>query len=230
MKLIILSLVCSVIQILSVFHQPVAAKCLANAEIDKRLHAFKKQLDGEEEFQAKRSLLAAAKRSQACRQRVIRALTTAMAQLNDHSASSEAYPLWHNGARLLADLRAVEALDLLIANLSFTDDFSISLSHYPAVGAVTTIGQAAIPKLELVLTKDSDPNIRKLAAYCIADIGGSRAKRALAKALPNEKNKCVNNFLRVSLDEMFANKSRPNHIPYGGGNGGWWGAFYCSTQ
>lgn len=229
MKLLILSLICSVIQILSVFHQPVAAKCLTNAEIDKRLLVFKKQLDGEDVFQAKRSLLAAAKRSQPCRQRVIRALTSAMAQLNDHSASSEAYPLWDNGARLLADLRAIEALDLLIANLGFNDDFTSSLSHYPAVGAVTTIGQAAIPKLEFVLTKDSDPNIRKLAAFCIADIGGSQARSVLAKALPNEKDKCLNNFLRISL-KMFANKTRPNHIPSDKENGEWWSAFYCPAE
>ena len=227
MKLIILSLVCSVIQILSVFHQPVAAKCLATTEIDKRLLVFKKKLAGEELYQAKRSLLAAARRSQACRQRVIRALTSAMAQLNDHSASSEAYPLWHNGARLLADLHAVEALDLLTANLGFTDDFTISLTHYPAMNAVITIGQAAIPKLELVLTKHSDPGIRKLAAFCIADIGGSRAKSVLAKALPNQKDKCLINFLRVSL-KMFANKTRPNHIP--SDNGEWWGAFYCPAE
>lgn len=227
MKLLILSLVCSVIQILSVFHQPVAAKCLANAEIDKRVLVFKARIGGEEAYQAKRSLLAAARSSQACRQRVIRALTSAMAQLNDHSASSEAYPLWHNGARLLSDLRAVEALDLLTANLGFTDDFTISLTHYPAMLAVTAIGQPAIPKLELVLTKDPDPGIRKLAAWCIADIGGSRARSVLAKALPKEKDKCLNNFLRISL-KMFANKTEPNHIP--SDNGEWWAAFYCPAE
>ncbi|HKR96043.1 MAG TPA: HEAT repeat domain-containing protein, partial [Candidatus Angelobacter sp.] len=113
------------------------------------------------------------------------------------------------------------------ANLGFTDNFTSSLTHYPAMGAVTMIGEAAIPKLELVLTKDAEPNIRRLAAWCISYIGGSRAKRALVKALPHENDPCLKKFLRISL-ELFANKKEPNHIP--SENGEWWSAFYCSTE
>jgi hypothetical protein len=137
----------------------------------------------------------------------------------------ERYPMWDNGARVLAELRAVEALDLLIANLGFTDDFSISMSHYPSVSAVIDIGAPALYKLELVLHQNPDPNMRKLATFCIALIGGAKARVALTKALSNETDKCLRTFLTLSL-EMFDNKVKPNHI-LREKDGRWYSAFYC---
>ncbi|HEY2961021.1 MAG TPA: hypothetical protein VGJ37_01295 [Pyrinomonadaceae bacterium] len=137
------------------------------------------------------------------------------------------YALWRHGADLLAKLRATEALDLLIANLTLTDGFSISLSHYPATVAVTSIGQSAIPKLQLVLGKNANPHMRKFAVFCIASIGGARAKGVLTNALPNETDRCVRRFIAVSL-EMFSNKVKPNQIPPDDGK--WFSAFYCLAE
>ena len=203
-----------------------AVQCVEESRLQDNLITLKKQVSDAESFKIRNYLHAAARRSAVCRQRVIRALMNAMDQ---PGTELERYPLWDNGARVLAELRAVEALDLLITNLGFTDDFSISMSHYPSVSAVIDIGLPALSKLEIVLNQNPNPNMRKLAAFCVAKIGGPRARSMLKKASSRESNECVNRFLRISL-EMFANKTRPNHIPYGKENSKWFGAFYCFTE
>lgn len=205
------------------------AQCLSDAELDKKLLIFKSQFAGPDLVEAKKLFLTHATRSQDCRQRVIQSLITAMGQHTSSSPDSETYTLWHNGATVLAELRADEALDLLIANLGLTDGLSTSLSHYPAVNAVTRIGQSAIPKLENLLAQDSDPNIRRLAVFCVASIGGSRARTALTNAVAKQSDQCTTRFMRISL-EMFANKTRPNHVPPGKENARWFSAFYCLDE
>ena len=123
--------------------------------------------------------------------------------------------------------QGAEALDLLIANIDFTDGFSttISESHFPALVAIVRIGQPAIPKLQAVLSNDSESDRRKFAAFCIAYMGGDHAKMALKTALPRETDTCVKRFLQISLT-AFNNKEKPNHIS-SALNGKWLGAFYC---
>src|SRR6185503_20598483 len=89
----------------------------------------------------------------------------------------ENYLLWQHGASLLADLKATEALELLIANIDLTDGWStsISQSHTPALVAILNIGTPAIPKLQIALNNDLVPHRRRLAALAIAHIGGRQA-------------------------------------------------------
>lgn len=131
------------------------------------------------------------------------------------------------GASLLGELKATEALDLLIANIDFTDGWSTKISeHYtPALVAILRIGQPGIPKLQTVLNNDSLAGRRQFAAFAIAYIGGGDAREALKSALPRETDPCVKGFLKVSL-EAFNNKERPNHVS-SALNGKWLSAFYC---
>jgi len=126
---------------------------------------------------------------------------------------------------MLADLKATEALDLLIANIDFTNGFESSLNDFPALVAILEIGAPAIPKLQIALKNDSVPHRRKFAALCIAYIGGDQARRALTNALPVETDPCVKKFLELSL-QAFDNKEKPNHIS-SALNGKWLAAFYC---
>lgn len=179
--------------------------------------------------QVKHSLLGNARRSPQCRKRVVSTLITAMDKANLGSLQDEGdFFLWRNGAELLADLPAFEALDFLIANLGRTDDLSISMSHYPAVVGVIRMGTVSIPKLQLVLEQNPERYMRKFAVFCIASIGGSAAKRVLTQALPGETDKCVSGFIRASLD-AFANKERPNQIS-ASENVQWSSAFYCRGE
>lgn len=208
-----------------------ANQCLGNVELDASVATFKSYLAGPELEKAEALLLERARTSPKCRGEVIQALITVMSSitpkdppLTELGVNQQTYYLWHNGANLLAKLQATEALDLLVANLLLTDGWSTSMSHYPAVAAVTTLGRPAIPKLEVVLLDNSQPSMRKFAVFCISSIGGAQARGVLSKALPKETDPCVNRFIRVSL-ELLGTKRQANSMSRVEGR--WISAFYC---
>jgi hypothetical protein len=137
--------------------------------------------------------------------------------------------LWLHGASLLADLRATEALDLLIAHIDLTDGWSASISesHFPALVAILRIGQPAIPKLQVALSSEPESSRRKFVAFCLAYIGGREARMALKGAQPRETDPCLKGFLEATL-KAFDNKAKPNHIS-SALNGKWLAAFYCHS-
>ena len=210
-----------------------ATQCLGNGEFDASVATFKSYLAGRELEKAEELLLQKASSSPKCRSEVIQALITAMSKitpkdppLTELGVNQDTYYLWQNGSDLFAKLQATEALDLLVANLALTDGWSTSLSHYPAVDAVTRIGSPAIPKLESVLHNNSQPYMRKFAIFCISSIGGPHAKSVLSKALPIESDPCVKRFISVSL-ELFDAKKADSMAP---GDGKWLSAFYCFRE
>jgi hypothetical protein len=206
------------------------AQCIPQSQLSKNLFILRSYLSGDELFKAKHSLMSIAKRSAECRTQVIQALITAMKQPGKDNGlggvDSETYALWDNGADLLGELQATEALDLLIANFGLTDGLSSSLGHYPALGPVITMGQLSIPKLQEVLSKNPEPFRRKFAVFCLASIGGRTAKNVLAKALSAETDPCVKKFISISL-AVFDNKTKPNQIT-AEENGRWYSYVYCS--
>ena len=202
-------------------------RCFHEAELNESIATLKQQ-GGEDLEKMSESLLTKARTDYGCRIEVIQALISSMAQATNPTANEyENFFLWLHGASLLADLRAIEALDLLIANIDFTDGWSASISesHLPALVAILKIGEPAIPKLQIVLSNSSDSHRRKFAAFCIAYIGGGQAKMALKSAQPRETDPCVKGLLQVSL-KAFDNKTKPNHIN-AALNGKWLAAFYC---
>jgi len=203
------------------------ARCSNGTELNKSLDALKLQ-GGDTIYKAAESLLTKARTVRGCRTQIVQALISRMALATDLTTNNyENYFLWLHGASLLAELNATEALDLLISNLNLSDGWSTSISesHLPALVAVLKIGLPAIPKLQIVLSSDSQAHRRNFAAFAIAYIGGTQARRALTNALPRETDPCVKNFLRISL-QAFDNKASPNHIS-SALNGKWLSAFYC---
>jgi hypothetical protein len=203
------------------------AQCFRDAELSERLATLKLQ-GGVEVAKVYESLLTKARTSSECRTELVYALIRVLQQANHvRTDPNDEFFLWQHGAGLLAELKATEALDLLVANIELSSGWSSSISpyHLPVLAAVLSIGLPAIPKLEIVLRNDSDPARRKFAALAIAYIGGSQARRALTGALQGETDSCVKNFLRVSL-QAFNNKTEPNHISPAL-NGKWLSAFYC---
>jgi hypothetical protein len=206
-----------------------SAPCFLDTELRESIATLKQQ-GGAEVATVSESLLTKARSANGCRIQVVQALIDSMAQATNPTANQyENFFLWLHGASLLADLKATEALDLLIANIDFTDGWSASISesHFPALVAILRIGQPAIRKLQNVVSNDSEPDRRKFAAFCLAYIGGGQAKMALKSALSRETDPCVKGFLEISL-KGFDNKTRPNHIT-SALNGKWLAAFYCRT-
>lgn len=201
-----------------------STRCFQRTEVIESLATLKRQPD-RDVGRVSESLLAKAKTSPECRSQLVQTLITAMGQASSTTNHPENYFLWRNGASLLADLKAIEALDLLIANIDLTDNFSIKLSDCPPMVAIRKFGAPAIPKLQIALTNDPVPHRRRFAAFAIADIGGSQARTALKSALPNETDSCTKELLRVSL-QAFNNKAKPNHIS-AALYSKWVSAFYC---
>jgi hypothetical protein len=206
------------------------AQCIPQTQLSKSLDTLRLNLSGEDLFKARQLLLENAKSSQDCRSQVVQAVMTALKQPGKDNGlggvDSETYALWHNGAELLGELRATEALDLLIANFGLTDGLSATLGHFPALAPIIAMGQPSIPKLQEIIDKNPEPFRRKFAVFCLASIGGTTAKRVLASALPGESDPCVKKFIGVTL-EVFDNKTKPNHIT-ADENGRWYSYVYCS--
>lgn len=206
-----------------------SASCFHDTELRESIATLKQQ-GGADVAKMSKSLLTKARSANGCRIQVIQALMSSMARARNPTTNQyENFFLWLHGSSLLADLQATEALDLLIANIDFTDGWSASISesHFPALVAILRIGQPAIPKLQNVLSNDSEPGRRKFAAFCLAYIGGGQAKVALKSSLSRETDPCVKGFLQVSL-KAFDNKTKPNHIS-SALNGKWLAAFYCRS-
>ena len=208
-----------------------ATQCLGNGELDASVATFTSYLAGPELAKAEGLLFGQARTSPECRGEVIQALITAMSIITPKDppfdgvgVNQQTYYLWQNGANLLAKLEATETLDLLVTNLGLTDGWSTSMSHYPAVAAVTRIGRPAIPKLEFVLHNNSQPSMRKLAVFCISSIGGAQARSVLSRALPKEVDPCVNTFIRLSLERLDTKRQANSMSPI---EGKWLSAFYC---
>ena len=150
---------------------------------------------------ARKTLLDIARKSEKGRTQVIKALMSNMNKPNLNLERDRSdYYLWREGADLLGELKATEALDLLISHLHLTDGFhSSSMVHQPAILGVRRMGSIAIPKLETVLQQSSNRDTRMAAAFCLTEIGGASALTALKRALDVESNQCVIRFINVSL-------------------------------
>lgn len=202
-------------------------RCFQGTELSESLTILKQQ-SGPELQKVTQSLFLKARSSTTCRTQIVQSLIRSMEQASRPlTDQNENYFLWQHGASLLANLKATEALDLLIANIDLTDGWSTSISesHSPAVVAIFNIGEPAIQKLQIAVINDPVPHRRRFAALAIAYIGGRQARLALTSALPTETEPCTKEFLRVSL-QAFDNKARPNHISTEL-NSKWLSTFYC---
>ena len=161
--------------------------------------------------QAIAKLLELANESPECREAVINAVVAAMNKA-DVENNYEALRLWLRGSGVLGELKAVETLDLLIAHLDRSEViFRASMAHAPVLSAVTNMGEAAVPKLAVVLKTNPNKHKRLAAAYCLLDIGGPEALDALKSAQTSDPEGCVRRYITLMLPDLdkTANSNRP---------------------
>ena len=187
------------------------AGCMTELEVSDALQLATS--DGTKEQQ---TIAAAPRKSAAqsaeCRKQLVMLLIAGLDKTDrDLLLNRSSFFLWHYGSKLLADLKAVEALDLLIANFDLHDGTPFPFDHHPALVAAANIGEEAIPALKSVLDGSGDDSTRRYAFFCLAQIGGKVAKQVLRDRFVSESNCCVNNCIRASL-EAFDNKTLPDHI------------------
>jgi len=200
--------------------------CLSKDEIAIVLQNFSSAKTSSEQEHIKNSLLENGKRSDVCRKRIIAAIMEAMDQPNvDLVRDRSSFYLWHYGTEVLGDLKAVEALDLLIKHLDLNDGTPFPMNHHPALVGVIRMGPVAIPKLNAVLSQSTDRYMRRYAVFCIASIGGPSARKVLEVALKLESDECGRSFLEASL-AAFRNPRAPNQVG-ADEQSKWHSAFLC---
>jgi len=156
----------------------------------------------EDQSQVPEELLKIAGRSAESRAKVIDRL---MDVVEDLSAREE-WPIatrWMEAVMVLGQLKAVEAVDLLINNLDHSGQNGIALSINidPPRRALAEIGEPAVPKLVEALTH---PNhyIRTRAAWILCEIEKERARDPIQAALEKETDEGVRCELQRTLDWM----------------------------
>jgi hypothetical protein len=201
-----------------------ATDCLPEGEL---FAAFQKLSFGKTESEANQAqaiLVNNSQKSPECRLRVIAVIVKAMDKANrGFSQDPSMYAVWHDGAELLGELKAGEALDFLISHLDLKVSglSSTTMSHQPALAGVIKMGPIAIPKLSALLKDSPDTNMRRYAIYCIAGIGGPLATRALKEAVALESDQCVKRFIAVSIDTINESGGLKNNTV------NWYMAFQC---
>ncbi len=197
--------------------------CLTPDDLTKAL----KQLSGNynEAETVRPILLRTAKKSRHCRQQIVSAIMTAMDEPGlDISRDQMSYYLWLRGSELLGELKAEEALDLLVSHILMSNgEWSVTMSQQPALGGIIAMGPIAVPKLRPLL-RSSDLGKRHFAVYCIAQIGGLSALQALKRALPSETDACTKRFIKASITALDNKKHLFKDKP------DWLTAFLCTGR
>ncbi len=112
------------------------------------------------------------------------------------------YQTWYDAAQLLGELKAIEAVDLLVEHLDYTGDKKdISLNYYPAIEVLAELIPTSIPKIIKVLSEHKNLTIRINAARCLGLIHNEEARIALLKALSLEKNPKVREQIHLELNK-----------------------------
>lgn len=147
-----------------------------------------KRLSGDtaEAREAVNQLLLLANSAPGCRTKTIDELVLAMNKPQlDLQTDRPRFFLWRNGAAVLGELKAVEGFGFLDRSFNLNDGhFSASMSHEPAIGGITRMGAAAVPKLSDALRDKQNRDIRLAVALCLSEMGNQEAKDASKQILP----------------------------------------------
>lgn len=199
------------------------AECLAESEISDALRKLSEGQPGS--IDARRLLLKAANSSPMCRRLVVAATMKAMDKPDlDITRHPRDFNMWRDGSILLGELKAVEALDLLLSHLTTSNgEWSSTMSQKPALNGVIGMGPIAITKLELFMRQNPDRNVRQDTVLCIYFIGGQPALRALRLALYRESDQCVRRFISESINLL---KQKGPALD----NSKWFSAYLCKSE
>ena len=145
------------------------------------------------------------------RERVIKALLDDVEKRGTldgrHGVLGSEYPYWISVTNLLAELRATEAIDVLIKCIHCGNGYSGSLGHQPAFDALVKLGTSAVPKLSAALLSEPNDYARGQIALCLGTIGDEQAERSLREALRQETNKDVTEYIKAGIRTIDSRKN-----------------------
>ena len=203
--------------------------CMTESEVSDALQQLATSNRTTEQQTIAATLRNNASQSAECRKQLVTVLIATLYKTDrDLLLNHASFFLWYYGSKLLADLKAVEAMDLLIANFDLHDGSPFPFDHHPALVAAADIGEEAIPALKSVLNGRYDDSTRRYVVFCLAQIGGKVAKQVLRNRFASESNCCVRNCIRASL-KAFENRTFPEHIS-DEDRAEWYTAFMCDCD
>lgn len=202
-------------------NEKVTLQCLPDDQLANTVSSLSLEYDTAQTAQS--LLRQTSERSSACRQRVVAAVMNAMNRPDLDISRNQAHAnLWREGAILLGDLKAAQSLDLLLSHIKMTEgEWSTTMTHQPALEGIIRMGPVAIPKLRDLL-RNEDWQTRHYAVFCLANIGGLSARRAIETAAPTESHPCVKRLMLASIKTI--------DVKHGGlkqDRGEWGRAFMC---
>jgi HEAT repeat protein len=159
----------------------------------------------QERSHAKRRLLSAARSSREKRREVVEALISIVELYTDED-QTVSFPVWRDAVELLGNIRAKEAVDVLVNHLTCSGGtVGYSIGGRPAVVAIVRIGESAVPKLADAMS-DRRAAVRESAAQALGIIGGPHAKEILEQALLRETEDQVRRLLEIELSSLSKQK------------------------
>jgi HEAT repeat protein len=153
----------------------------------------------EERSAAKQKLLKIAAQSDELRAAVIAALARILedGKLFSQEGINPRAGTWADSADLLGELKAVEAVAILVKRLDYNAGKN-GADDYPAINALIKIGADTIPSLTAALLAARSPIVRANAAKALGQLGGADAHAALERALLTETDDKVINSIWLS--------------------------------
>jgi len=151
---------------------------------------------------AKKRLLAIAQSGTEQRGKVVKALIEFVEDLLSKVAGGAREMAGWVGTNLLGELKATEAVDMLIKYIDHDYRYQNGMIDYayptPSCGALVSIGEPAVPKLAEALSRAEAWSVRMVAAITLGYIGGSAAQAALEQARPKETNVQVKTAIQLA--------------------------------
>jgi hypothetical protein len=124
--------------------QTLTRVCMTESKVSDKLEQLANSDRTTEQQNIAATLRDNASQSASCRTQLVTLLIAKLEKSDrDLLLNLPSFFLWHYGGKLLSDLKAVEAMDLLIANFELHDGSPYPFDHHPALLAACHIGEKA---------------------------------------------------------------------------------------
>jgi hypothetical protein len=156
-----------------------------------------------ERIHGETELISLAKSSTELRSRVIHDLMKSVESEDEldghHFVLIKTFLFWSSATIIFADIKAVEAIDVMIRCIDSSNGLSGNMGEPPSAYALVRMGTIAIPKLSDALHNEPNSMNRVRIVLCLSRIGGLQARAALRSAFRTERNKGVRYYIQRSL-------------------------------
>src|ERR1700674_1982438 len=162
--------------------------------------------DEEKRAGTEQELVKLATESPLRRSTIIRELLQSVERLNKSNGNNlvlgpEIY-FWGSATRVFAQLKAREAIDVIIRCIACGNGYTGSFGEQPSMDALIQMGPMVVPALSRALSNEHHGYTKVQIVLCLGAIGGSQARLALQRALRSETDKDVVWNIRDELRTM----------------------------